>query len=178
MVPRIPIADLLPRSPFPAELKKLGEHFFVVTCELVAPMGPMRTASDLGRARTLEMETFVMPVVAQPGSQLPFVSIGRLDGNDIEIADISVSKFHAFVRVVDGVALLLDANSKNGTFVNDAPVATRRAGAPTALKSGDRVRFGSVSTSFIDAAALHTLVRTLDRGRTAPRPASLRSAPP
>lgn len=169
----MPIADLLPLSPFPAEVKKLGAHFFVITCELVAPSGPMRTASDLGRARTLELETFVVPVVPQPGSQLPFVSIGRLEGNDIEIADISVSKFHAFVRVVDGVALLLDANSKNGTFVNDAPVATRRAGAPTALVSGDRVRFGSVTTSFVDAAALHTLVRTLDKNRPAPRAALL-----
>src|SRR5262249_2845237 len=44
--------------------------------------------------------------------------IGRGDQNDLRLNDASVSRYHAFLRRVDGRYLLSDVGSQNGTFVN------------------------------------------------------------
>ena len=61
--------------------------------------------------------------------------IGRSEQNDLRLDDASVSRYHAFLRRVDGRYLLSDVGSQNGTFVNG-----RRVHAPSALQSGDRIR--------------------------------------
>jgi pSer/pThr/pTyr-binding forkhead associated (FHA) protein len=52
----------------------------------------------------------------------------------VVVSDVTVSKFHAFVRDVEGQQLLQDAGSHNGTFVNNTRIAARKAGDPVVLR--------------------------------------------
>jgi pSer/pThr/pTyr-binding forkhead associated (FHA) protein len=62
-------------------------------------------------------------------------TIGRMDSNDICIPEQHVSRQHAVINYRDGVFMLTDLGSANGTFVND-----RRLDAPFPLASGDEIR--------------------------------------
>jgi class 3 adenylate cyclase/tetratricopeptide (TPR) repeat protein len=69
--------------------------------------------------------------------------IGRGEKNDLRLNDASVSRYHAFLRRVDGRYLLSDVGSQNGTFVNG-----RQVHGPSALQSGDRIRTGTTELTF------------------------------
>jgi pSer/pThr/pTyr-binding forkhead associated (FHA) protein len=62
-------------------------------------------------------------------------SIGRLDTNDIVIPEQHVSRQHAVINYRDGIFMITDLGSANGTFVND-----RQLEAPFPLASGDEIR--------------------------------------
>src|SRR3981081_976220 len=83
----------------------------------------------------------------QPSGERRYVEselrIGRGEQNDLRLNDGSVSRYHAFLRRVDGRYLLSDVGSQNGTFVND-----RRVHGPSALDSGDRIRAGTTELTF------------------------------
>ena len=62
--------------------------------------------------------------------------IGR--GSDqIPLTDQTISRKHAEMRREDGVWILRDLGSANGTFVND-----RQVSEPTRLKNGDQIKLG------------------------------------
>jgi pSer/pThr/pTyr-binding forkhead associated (FHA) protein len=61
------------------------------------------------------------------------------------IRDGTVSRRHAELFVADGSATILDLDSFNGTFVNEARVHSAE------LQSGDKVQFGSVAFRFTAA---------------------------
>jgi pSer/pThr/pTyr-binding forkhead associated (FHA) protein len=67
----------------------------------------------------------------------PGTVVGR-SGADIELADPEVSRRHATFRQVDSGIGVEDLGSRNGTFVNDRPVA-----GITSINEGDTVRFGN-----------------------------------
>ena len=90
------------------------------------------------------------------------ITIGRTRNNDVLVEDTLVSKFHAFLRTGRDRWELVDAGSRNGTFVGGRRLEPR--GAPVELKLGDRVRFGQLDFYFLDAAACWDhLVRAQDR---------------
>lgn len=62
-------------------------------------------------------------------------TIGRLDDNDICIKEQHVSRQHAVINYRDGVFLITDLGSANGTFVNDDKLSE-----PYPLLSGDVIR--------------------------------------
>lgn len=66
-------------------------------------------------------------------------AIGREGANDIVLADGSVSGRHAAVEFLSGVWVLHDVGSRNGTFLNGAPVVS-----PIEIHEGDRIQFGAV----------------------------------
>ncbi len=105
----------------------------------------------------------VFPLLRRPGSEFPFVSIGRDASSDVVVPDASVSKFHAYVKEEQGRFLVQDARSRNGTFLGDIPVPARGGGSPVALVPGATIRFGSVGMSFLDVAQLRGLVGSLTR---------------
>lgn len=153
------LQEMLPWASRPvADLRALAPGFFVRLSALRRPAGPMRTLEFVGISDTAESTMCIVPVVRLPGSQLQFVSVGRIDGNDVVFNDVTVSKFHAFIRDVDGAQLLQDAGSRNGTFVQGARVPARKEGEPVTLRTGDDVRFGSVQTTWYDAQALHAFL--------------------
>jgi pSer/pThr/pTyr-binding forkhead associated (FHA) protein len=63
------------------------------------------------------------------------VTIGRSSTNDIHIPEQHVSRQHAVVNYRDGIFMLNDLNSANGTFVNDQQISEAFP-----LASGDEIR--------------------------------------
>jgi pSer/pThr/pTyr-binding forkhead associated (FHA) protein len=109
--------------------------------------------------RTAGVSVRVMPIRAAKDSPTHLITVGRAVKNDVTIADISVSRFHAFFkRSRVGGFQLQDAGSSNGTIVNESSVCTKEAGPPMDLKSGDNIRFGQVDVTFLEANALRSYV--------------------
>lgn len=142
-------------------VEAFAKGYLVQISHTQAPRGPMQTADAWSASSTMALSTWILPVSRGPRSEHAFISVGRLDGNDVVLADVTVSKFHAIVREVDGHQFLLDGDSHNGTFVNEVRVASRKAGPPVPLRNGDAIRFGSVQTTWVDAAGLQALLRRL-----------------
>jgi two-component system, cell cycle response regulator len=65
-------------------------------------------------------------------------ALGRSESCSFRFDDASVSGVHARIACVGQAHVLMDANSTNGSYVNDVRVTT-----PVALKDGDRVQLGS-----------------------------------
>jgi hypothetical protein len=76
-----------------------------------------------------------------PGSR---VSIGRgASGNDINLSNPTVSRFHAQIEFDNGHYALTALQDSNGTFINDTLVRHRT------LQDGDEVRFGRSRFRFV-----------------------------
>jgi len=73
----------------------------------------------------------------------PVVNIGRADYNDLVVPDPSVSTSHAKLQRREGVWVLVDLDSTNGTFVDG-----ERVKGDAALAPGATVRFGDVQLVF------------------------------
>ena len=73
----------------------------------------------------------------------PVVNIGRADYNDLVVPDPSISTSHAKLQRREGVWVLVDLDSTNGTFVDGERV---KGEAP--LAPGATVRFGDVQLVF------------------------------
>jgi pSer/pThr/pTyr-binding forkhead associated (FHA) protein len=73
----------------------------------------------------------------------PIVNIGRADYNDLVIPEPSVSSSHAKLQRREGIWVLSDLGSTNGTFVDGERVADE-----TPLGPGAAIRFGEVTTLF------------------------------
>ncbi|MBI3723534.1 FHA domain-containing protein [bacterium] len=66
------------------------------------------------------------------------VTVGRAENNDVVVKNASVSKFHAYFRVVGPAVWVHDAGSSNGTWLEGRPVGKEGA----ALSTLGRVSFG------------------------------------
>ncbi len=75
------------------------------------------------------------------------VCVGRTDENDITLADTSVSRHHARLKLQDDRSYALtDLNSSNGTRLNG-----KRLTAAARATHGDRLHFGNVECLLVDA---------------------------
>jgi pSer/pThr/pTyr-binding forkhead associated (FHA) protein len=81
------------------------------------------------------------------GQRLPvrtsLANIGRADYNDIVLPDDSVSTVHAKLQRREGIWVIVDLGSTNGTFADGERVAPEAVLAPGAL-----LRFGEVRAFF------------------------------
>jgi len=68
----------------------------------------------------------------------PRINIGRTHDNDLRILEPTVSRLHAMLTLRNGEATIVDANSRNGVFVNGIQVRYAK------LEDGDVVTFGTV----------------------------------
>jgi pSer/pThr/pTyr-binding forkhead associated (FHA) protein len=75
--------------------------------------------------------------------KVPIVNIGRADYNDLVVPDDSVSSQHAKLTRREGVWILTDLGSTNGTMVDGERIADDVPIAPGAF-----VRFGDVQLVF------------------------------
>ncbi len=73
----------------------------------------------------------------------PVANIGRADYNDLVIPDESVSTTHAKLQRREGVWVLVDLDSTNGTFVDGD-----RVKGESPLGPGVTVRFGDIALLF------------------------------
>ncbi len=75
--------------------------------------------------------------------KVPVVNIGRADYNDVMLPDDSVSTTHAKLQRREGIWILIDLDSTNGTFVDG-----ERLEGDTPLAPGALLRFGEVRAFF------------------------------
>jgi len=86
------------------------------------------------------------------------LSIGRLANNDIPLQDASVSKVHALLRRTAGGVLIKDADSMNGTYLNDEALPPKEE---VRLHAGARARVGDIVVTYQSAAGLRALLAQL-----------------
>lgn len=95
----------------------------------------MRVQEDLNLAKITWQDTetgYVQEHVLLEGAT---ATIGRSSNNDIVIANKHVSRQHAVITYREGIFMISDLNSANGTFVNDMMITD-----PFPLASGDQIR--------------------------------------
>ena len=159
------------RNLSPADFEERhGSAFLLLTAaELREPEGPAMTEVNLADVdepaseRTASLELLAYPAVRTERSVGHLVTVGRTSNNDIAIPDLSVSRFHAFMKPLDdGRFQIQDANSTNVTTVNGTSVPAQGNGPSMDLKSGDNVRLGQVELTFLSAQALREFVLARD----------------
>jgi pSer/pThr/pTyr-binding forkhead associated (FHA) protein len=93
------------------------------------------------------LASFLVRVGALHGQRLsirtPVVNIGRADYNDLVLPDESVSTAHAKLQRREGVWVLVDLDSTNGSFVDG-----ERVKGEAAIPPGATVRLGDVALVF------------------------------
>ena len=116
-----PVVELMPPPAAPAKPRSSG--------------APTSLASLLVRSGALKGHRVHVKV--------PIVNIGRAEYNDIVLPDDSVSTVHAKLQRREGIWVLVDLDSTNGTIVDGEPVDGEAPLAPGAI-----VRFGTIQTIF------------------------------
>jgi len=115
--------------------------------EAFVPASPRPTGGAGGAGGGGQFASFLVRSGGLAGQRLsvktPVVNIGRADYNDLVVPDPSVSTSHAKLQRREGVWVLTDLDSTNGTFVDGDRV---RGEAP--LAPGASVQFGDVQLVF------------------------------
>lgn len=103
--------------------------------------GAQSDRPDHGRVRARIVDTAYQRSYDLAGAHL---TIGREGGNDIVVRDISASRRHAELTLEpQGVWVVSDRGSTNGTLVNGVPVTSQ------SLRDGDIVTIGKTDLEFI-----------------------------
>jgi hypothetical protein len=129
-------------------VQRYGRYFLVLTePEAVDDFASFvntasREAHDITSGKSLA-SVDVRPLVARKKG-VDRITVGRDDESDIAIVNRKISKLHASFTVSGGLLSLSDAGSKNGTWLNSAPLAS---GEQRPVDVGDTVNFGSVSAT-------------------------------
>ena len=100
----------------------------------------------------------LMVVEAKKSTRNPFpdqVYVGRAENNDIIFEHASVTKSHAYLKLVDGVWSLFDMESSNGCKVGSTRVAPY-VGAK--ISDQDSVTFGDVVCQWMRPGAFYDFV--------------------
>lgn len=87
-------------------------------------------------------------------------SIGRMEDSDICIPEQHVSRQHAVINYRDGIFMITDLNSANGTFVNN-----RQLDGPFPLASGDEIRLYVPVINFSAVVSMEDEVNAQQAGR-------------
>ena len=140
-----------PPAPPPSATPKLQNTSFGVPSvkrgDPTVPSTPPAAAAPGNRPSSTALATFLVRAGALKGQRLqvrtPIVNIGRADYNDITMPDESVSTSHAKLQRREGVWVLIDLDSTNGTWVDG-----ERMKGEVPLAPGAVVRFGDVSLVF------------------------------
>lgn len=74
-------------------------------------------------------------------------SIGRGTSNDLHFRNPWLSRVHAKIVPRAGSFFLVDAGSRNGTYLNGRPISSERP-----LSDGDRIALGDILLRFVDAS--------------------------
>ncbi|MGQ0430019.1 MAG: FHA domain-containing protein [Gammaproteobacteria bacterium] len=119
-----------------AELPAARESRADTTAELPAIGEPRKTVAAAPAMRRYLIGLDLVGVAHE--IVRPRINIGRTHDNDLRILEPTVSRLHAMLTVRGGEAMIVDANSRNGVFVNGIQVRYAK------LEDGDVVTFGTV----------------------------------
>lgn len=93
------------------------------------------------------------------------VSVGRVQGNHVVLPRGNVSKRHAKIEIKNGVFVLTDMGSTNGTYING-----RRVTDSTRLRLGDKIYIGDFILSFEGHEGLKKASEPSSTGKEVSRP--------
>jgi len=82
-------------------------------------------------------------------------SVGRVDGNDMIMADLAISKQHASFEIKGGDYLIRDQGSTNGTTLNGKRVEKK----PMKIRDGDIVGFARYEFTVVFPESLYNLLK-------------------
>jgi pSer/pThr/pTyr-binding forkhead associated (FHA) protein len=97
-------------------------------------------------------------------------TVGRVEDNNFQIADGSVSSHHAEIVLRGGEIVVKDLNSTNGTFINNEKITE------TVLKPGQTLRFGQVELKIDDGKPVTPPPPPAPVGAPAPAPVAPKKA--
>ncbi|MER7466485.1 DUF1707 and FHA domain-containing protein [Streptomyces sp. NPDC097981] len=125
-----------------------SEDLAVLTADLESREGPWtrRVFAWVGRAsavsagvrRAWTVERLPKLLLPHPGARS--LRIGRDPGNGLRLTDETVSRMHAELGMRNGVWVLTDLGSSNGTTVNG-----RRVTGSAVVRDGDQIGFGRMN---------------------------------
>ncbi len=100
----------------------------------------------------------IYPLIKRPyaKSERSVFTIGRTSETDMVMADYSISRRHAQIRVGNGKYILEDLHATNGTFFNGQRI---QPGETQAFKPGDQVSFGRFAFYFTTAEKVYDQLR-------------------
>ena len=130
--PKLPDLDA-PQTQMGGETPALPDLEIDAAAERREPMGSaaQRAAGFLLTVRPHEHDDLVFEL--DEGEHV----VGRSEECDLQIEDASLSRKHALLLVSEGTVIVRDLGSKNGTFVDNEPLAGERRVTPA-----NRLRFG------------------------------------
>ena len=95
----------------------------------------------------------VYPLVKKPGAAFSdMITLGRTANNDVVLDHITISRFHAYFKKVDGGWRVCDSGSKNGTRLLGTRLEARKE---VPVEPGNSLRFGEVDMTFMTAERLY-----------------------
>ncbi|MFJ3926760.1 FHA domain-containing protein [Streptomyces sp. NPDC090022] len=131
-----------------ALVARRSEDLAVLTADLDTPESPWvkrlfawvgrASAVSVGVRRAWHAEKLPRLLLPQLGAET--LRIGRDPGNGLRLTHETVSRMHAELSLRDGLWVLRDLGSTNGTTVNG-----RRVTGATVVRDGDQVGFGRVN---------------------------------
>ena len=158
-------------EPLEAFREKFGLAFFIHDGEIGAAGALERTTlfrtifpidaaeSSPKRLKIPAEKQWVFPVRSSGRATFShFISVGRSNDYDIVLNHSSVSKFHASITLENGIFMLQDGGSRNGTFINNERLVTR---VKMEMKTGAKVRFGDVTLQFMKCTAFRDHLRRI-----------------
>ncbi|MBL8937492.1 MAG: FHA domain-containing protein [Archangium sp.] len=89
------------------------------------------------------------------------VTVGRTSNNDIVLDDNSVSRFHAWLQLDDAGWTIVDAGSRNGTWVGGKKLVVK---APATLASGVRVKVGAIELTYFTTEGFLKMLKSRANG--------------
>jgi hypothetical protein len=174
VAPRVDFVQLAIASTRRAFVSAMPYTFIVSDGTLARPSGPLKTlpfdridvtSDDIPTTSLAEPRQGPRPFMALAIRKVQdtfphMITVGRTANNDLVVADVSVSKFHAYFKLTERTLELIDAGSKNGSWVGGQELTPR--GDPVPVRLGDRLRFGRVEFTVVDAGVCWD---TIDRMR-------------
>jgi len=137
-----PSAALEPAVAPPGAAERLNDTYFGVAAATVAKDAPAAETPARGPLASLLIRSG-----EAKGERLyirvPIANVGRGEYNDLVIADPSVSTMHAKLQARDGIWIVADLGSTNGTFVDGQLID-----GEVPLGPGSTIRFGEIATMF------------------------------
>lgn len=110
---------------------------------------PTRAQMVMSRPETDGLRVHLIAKAQGKPNAFPMgVTVGRVGGNDIELDDSSVSRFHAWLQKDERTKTwaLTDAESKNGTWVAGGELGPKQR---VVLTDGTEIRLGNVYLTFM-----------------------------
>ena len=115
---------------------------------------------DLAEEASSASETLkhaIYPLVKREyvsGTRTTF-SVGRVEGNDMIMPDLAISKQHAFLKIQRGDYWIQDGGSTNGTSINGKRVTKK----PIQVQNGDIIGFARYEFTFLSPESLYNMLK-------------------